>query len=156
MTLQKAILSRGMSNRTVPNRGYRALSSIITRTISEGMELGDTVGYRIIRAVPETLVITATPRAGLGGVLRDTIVINTRISKVSYQTVRDTLVIGDTVRSVFSQVISGTLTISARLKLSISFVQIHKISHRTFNMADRVIHRFGTITRTESKRTDNG
>ena len=55
MTLQKAILSGGLSNRTVPSRGYRSISGTRILRPKQYMGMRTTVSVRIIRNKQEAV-----------------------------------------------------------------------------------------------------
>ena len=85
MTLQKAILSGGLSNRTVPSRGYRALKDIIppvVHTVRDGLVMGSTVGFKIKRNVTQTVTVRDQVRARLivDNTLTDGIRLSTTVS----------------------------------------------------------------------------
>ena len=145
MTLQKAILSGGLSNKTVPSRGYRSISegAMITASGADTVGIKTQVTLTIFRAPEQTLGITA---AAVGR---------------SYGTIMAAAVQGLILdaRTAAGGILNPVsvrqgLTLDTSVHLARSFVNLIKHTFRVFRFKDNSLrHRFKTIGRTTRYRT---
>ena len=73
MTLQRAILSRGLSNGTSPSRGYRAILDGLAVAVQQKVAFKDSVTITIHKAVDQKLGIKPTATDKIDAVIRRTV-----------------------------------------------------------------------------------
>ena len=73
MTLQRAILSRGLSNGTSPSRGYRAILDGLAVAVQQKVAFKDSVTITIHKAVDQKLGIKPTATDKIDSVIRRTV-----------------------------------------------------------------------------------
>ena len=144
MTLQKAILSRGLSNGTTPSRGYRSIAvDIPVLTPKQTLGISTTATVRIIRSTK----VSATQTLGIKGEAKKAGTLNIPA--------KDTLGIKGEAKADHStsRSVIQNLGINSEIHLTRKFANIVKSVYHVFRFKDATKHRFKEIGKTTRYRT---